>query len=79
MENEFIKINKLKYPNIKKCSSCGRVRDIYYITTMLDVNNVELVVGNFEFCQECGNNFNRALGSELDADQKIVKEFSFEM
>lgn len=79
MDNESIKINKLKYPRVQKCGSCGRVRDIYYNVTMLDVNNPDLVVGSFEFCQECGNNFNRALGSNLDADQKVIKEFNFEM
>ena len=77
--NEFIKINMLKFPKLQKCSCCNRVRDIYYKIVILDVTNMELQIGDLEFCKECGNNFNKALGSDLDADQKIVKEFNFTM
>ena len=57
----------------------GYVRDIYYKIVILDVTNIELQIGDLEFCKECGNNFNKALGSDLDADQKIVKEFRFDI
>lgn len=79
MTNEFIKISILRFPRLQKCSSCNRVRDIYYKITLLDVANKDLIIGDLEFCKECGDNFNKALGSELDADQKIVKEFNFKM
>ena len=79
MENEFIKISTLKFPRLQKCSCCNRVRDIYFKIILLDVNNTDLIIGDLEFCQECGNNFNRSLGSELDADQKVIKEFNFKM
>lgn len=77
MTNEFIKISMLKFPRLQKCSSCNRVRDIFYKITLLDTQNKDLIIGDLEFCRECGNNFNRALGSELDADQKVIKEFTF--
>lgn len=75
--NEFIKITMLKFPKLAKCNSCNRVRDIYYKINLLDVNNTDLLIGDLEFCKQCGDNFNRALGAELDADQKVVKTFNF--
>lgn len=77
MQNEFIKINLLKFPKLAKCCCCNRVRDIYYKAMISDVSNKELIVGDLEFCKQCGDNFNRALGSEFDADQKVIKEFIF--
>lgn len=75
--NEFIKITMLKFPKLAKCNSCNRIRDIYYKINLLDVNNTDLLIGDLEFCKQCGDNFNRSLGSELDADQKVVKTFDF--
>lgn len=77
MNNEFIKIQLLKFPKLQKCNCCNRVRDIYYKTTILDVNDPELLMGDLELCKQCGDNLNRALGGELDADQKVIKEFIF--
>ena len=67
----------LKFPKLQKCNCCNRVRDIYYKTTILDTTNKDLVIGDLEFCKQCGDNFNRALGSKLDANEKVVKEFIF--
>lgn len=78
MENQHIKINVLKYPKLAKCCCCNRVRDIYYKAIVKDTSNPDLILGDLEFCKQCGDNFNRALGGELDADQKIVKEFKFD-
>lgn len=77
MDNEFITINLLKFPKLQKCSCCNRVRDIYYKAIIYDVTNTDLVVGDLELCKQCGDNFNRALGSDLDANEKVVKEFIF--
>lgn len=77
MENEYILINLLKYPKLQKCSCCNRVRDIYYKARILDKENKELVMGDLELCKLCGDNLNKVLGGEYDADQKVVKEFIF--
>lgn len=77
MNNDFIKISLLKFPKLAKCSCCNRVRDIYYKTIIYDTNNTDLVVGDLDFCKQCGDNFNRALGGELNPDEKVIKEFIF--
>lgn len=79
MKNDYIKITVLKFQRLQKCSCCKRVRDIYYQLAVFDTENVDLMAGSLDLCRECGNNFNKALGSHLDADQKIVKEFNFTM
>lgn len=78
MENEFIAINTLRYPRLAKCNCCNRVRDIYYMAVIYAVDNKETIVGDLELCKQCGDNFYRALGNDLDADQKVVKEFKFD-
>lgn len=77
MKNEFIDITLLRYPRLQKCVCCNRVRDIYYKALIKDINNKELLVGDLELCKVCGDNLNKALGGELNADEKVVKEFTF--
>lgn len=76
-EKNFIIINTLKYPKILKCSCCNRVRDIYFKIVILDADCKDLQVGDLDFCQTCGNNLNKILGSELEAGERILKEFTF--
>lgn len=81
MENikkDFIIINTLKYPKILKCSCCNRVRDIYFKIVILDADCKDLQVGDLDFCQTCGSNLNKILGSELEAGERILKEFTFD-
>lgn len=75
--NEFIIINTLKFPKILKCSCCNRVRDIYFKIVILDVECKGLQIGDLEFCQVCGDNLNKILGSELNAGDRVIKEFIF--
>lgn len=77
IEKNFIIINTLKYPKILKCSCCNRVRDIYFKIVILDADCKDLQVGDLDFCQTCGNNLNKILGSELEAGERILKEFTF--
>lgn len=78
IEKNFIIINTLKYPKILKCSCCNRVRDIYFKIVILDADCKDLQVGDLDFCQTCGSNLNKILGSELEAGERILKEFTFD-
>ena len=72
-----IKITLLKYPTLKKCECCERVRDVYYKTQILDFDDNDLIVGDLDMCKQCGDNMNKILGGELNLGEKLVKEFTF--
>ena len=74
---EGLKISIRKYQNLKKCGLCGRVRENYYKLLVSDVNNLEIISGELDLCKECGDNFNKVLGNEFDADEKVEAEFIF--
>lgn len=77
MEN--IEIKQLRYPKLAKCSSCHRVRDIYYKAMIYDVEDNSSVVGDLDLCKLCGENLNHAVNGR-DAENpggKIIKTFNF--
>lgn len=77
--NKHIKINLVKYPFLAKCECCNRVKDIFYKSTIYSVEESEMdyIVGDLDFCKVCGENFNEAIGNEVPANEKTVKEFKF--
>lgn len=81
--NKYIDIKMLKYPNLAKCNCCNRVKDIYYkvIIYNSDTENEKeikkFIVGDLDFCKNCGNNFSKAIGNQLNPDEEVVKEFDF--
>lgn len=74
---ESIKIELLKYPNLKKCECCERVRDIYYKLAILDYEESDYILGNLNLCKQCGDNFNKILGNKDKLGEKVLKEFTF--
>lgn len=74
---EGIKISTRKFNQLKKCGLCGRVREIYYKMSVSDVENLELLAGELDLCYECGNNFNKILGNEFNADEVVVESWTF--
>lgn len=74
---DFIKITILKYPTLKKCECCDRVRDIYFKLSIKDFDDPELITGDLNMCKQCGDNFNSILGNENKLGEKLVKEFTF--
>ena len=44
MEKDVIDIKVLRYPKLAKCSSCDRVRDIYYKALIYDVEDKKQIV-----------------------------------
>ncbi|MGI6570025.1 MAG: hypothetical protein ACOX27_03030 [Caldicoprobacterales bacterium] len=59
-----IEIKFLRYPKLAKCSSCGRVRDIYFKALIYDVDDRKSVVGDLDLCKLCGENLHKAAGND---------------
>ncbi len=74
-----IEIKMLRYPKLAKCSSCGRVRDIYFKALILDVDDKSSIIGDLELCKLCGENFHRGnpSSSNLGPGEQVVKSFNF--
>ncbi len=70
-------IKVLRYPKLAKCSSCDRVRDIYYKALIYDVEDKKQIVGDLELCKLCGENLNTAAGNELKPGEEVIKTFNF--
>ena len=77
--NDTIEIKILRYPKLAKCSSCSRVRDIYYKALIYDVDDKKSVVGDLDLCKVCGENLDRGQGGEKGGPTEIVKTFNFKM
>lgn len=73
----YIIISIKKYPTLKKCECCNRVKDIYFIASIMDFEETEKIVGDLDLCKECGSNLNKILGNERPLGEKIIKEFTF--
>lgn len=72
-----IEIKILRYPKLAKCSSCSRVRDIYFIALIYDVDDGKTVVGVLDLCKLCGENIYRAQTGEPGGPTEIIKTFNF--
>lgn len=75
--NNKIEIKTLRYPTLKKCEICDRVKDIYFRTTIKDYDTPEFEVGNLNCCKDCGSNLSKILGNKENLGESIVKEFTF--
>ena len=75
-----IELKFLRYPKLAKCSSCSRVRDIYFKALIYDVDDRKSIVGDLDLCKLCGENLHKAAGKDktgLGAGEQIVKSFNF--
>lgn len=75
-------MNMVKYPYTAKCECCNRVRDIFYKATIYNVDSSnetgqELIMGDLDFCKNCGDNFSKAIGNEEPPNEFTIKEFKF--
>jgi len=77
VDSDVIDIKVLRYPKLAKCSSCDRVRDIYYKALIYDVENKKQIVGDLELCKLCGQNLHKAAGNELNPGEEVIKTFNF--
>ena len=79
-ENKYIKIELVKYPYLAKCECCNRVKDIFYKSIICSVEErktSKYIVGDLDFCKNCGDNFSKALGNETAPNESTIKEFKF--
>lgn len=60
----------------KKCECCGRVRDIYFKLNVHDSQTGNMLVGDFDLCKTCGENFSDILQIEVSTEN-VVTEFKF--
>lgn len=77
MKNDTIEIKILRYPKLAKCSSCSRVRDIYYKALIYDVDDKKSIVGDLDLCKLCGENIHRGQGGDAGGPHEIIKTFNF--
>lgn len=75
--NKLFDIKLLRYPKLAKCSSCNRVRDIYYKAIIYDVDDKKSVVGDLDLCKVCGENIHRAQGGDGEGPSEVIKKFDF--
>lgn len=72
-----IDITIRKFKALKKCGLCGRVREIFYKLSISDYKKMEVLAGELDLCKECGDNLNKILGNENEANEITEKEFIF--
>ena len=75
--NKYVSINVLARPVYKKCSCCERVMDVFYQVNIKAVKRTNCIQGTLMFCKECGDNLNDALGNEEQANETVIKTFTF--
>ena len=73
---DYIKIQQLSRAVLKKCECCDKVQDIFYRVDILNYRNKDLLEGSLFMCRNCGSNFNKLLGNELEIEEKITKKFN---
>lgn len=76
-KNEHVNILPMKKTNLRKCECCGKVQDIYFKALIHDFENKDILVGEFNLCKSCGQNFNKIIGNKEEIGTKVIKEFKF--
>lgn len=61
----------------KKCQCCGCVRNLYYRLDVRDAKTATSLVGSFELCQDCGENFGSLLDQNFQPMPGRRKECEF--
>lgn len=60
----------------KKCECCNRVRDIFFKMDVKDAKTGQMLVGDFDLCKSCGENFGDILGINTSTEN-VLTEFKF--
>lgn len=76
MTNRYLKISTLAHTIYKKCECCNRVRDIFFKMRVKDAKTGNLLVGDFDLCKTCGQNFGDILNIEVTTEN-VVTDFNF--
>lgn len=71
-----LQITTLAHAVYKKCECCNRVKDIFFKMAVKDAKTGNLLVGDFDLCKNCGQNFGDILNLTVDVE-KTVTDFQF--
>ena len=72
-----VQISTLAHTIYKKCECCNRVKDVYFKMRVLDAKTGNLLVGDFDLCKTCGQNFGDILNIQVSTEN-VLTDFTFE-
>ncbi|MEK4231321.1 hypothetical protein [Solibacillus sp. FSL H8-0538] len=76
MKSKSLKIATLAHAVYKKCECCNRVKDIYFKMSVLDAAKANYLVGDFDLCKSCGQNFGDILNIKVSTEN-VLNDFNF--
>lgn len=71
-----LQITTLAHAVYKKCECCNRVKDIFFKLAVKDAATCNLLVGDFDLCKACGQNFGDILNLKVDVENTLT-DFNF--
>ena len=77
MKKKCLKVVTLAHTLYKRCECCNRVKDIYFKLSVLDAAQATYLVGDFDLCKTCGENFGDILNIQISTEN-VVTDFKFE-
>ena len=77
MKKKCLKVATLAHTIYKRCECCNRVKDIYFKLSVLDAAQATYLVGDFDLCKTCGENFGDILNIQISTEH-VVTDFKFE-
>ena len=77
MKHDCLCLEQFAQTIYKKCECCGRVRDNFFRLNVKDARTKSMIVGSFDLCKECGQNFGDILKVPISTE-RTVDDFSFE-
>lgn len=77
MKKECLQVATLAHTIYKRCECCNRVKDIYFKLSVLDAAQSKYLVGDFDLCRSCGENFGDILNIKISTSETI-SNFTFE-
>lgn len=75
--DKLIKLETFSQAAYHKCECCSRVRDIFFRANVYDAKTGHMLVGSFELCKSCGENFGQIINQDVSTDS-VVTDFSFD-
>ena len=77
MKKKCLKVATLAHTIYKRCECCNRVKDSYFKLSVLDAAQATYLVGDFDLCKTCGENFGDILNIQISTEN-VVTDFKFE-
>ena len=77
LKKKCLQVATLAHTIYKRCECCNRVKDIYFKLSVLDAAQAKYLVGDFDLCRNCGENFGDILNIKISTSE-TVSNFTFE-